>query len=190
MVGIVERRMIVPNVHVLTVEAPDVARSGPAGQFVIVHPTDEGERIPLTIADQEREAGTVTSVFEQVGESTNRIARWRAQNFHPVAGPLGHPTEIGSVGTVACGWRRRRDRPSVYPIAGALTEAGNQVVSILGARSSYLLFWEDKMASVRAAHRLPGTGRGCKGRRDGACGGSSLREGIRRITSSPMAAPS
>ena len=101
MVPVIEQRMIVPNVHVLTVEAPDVAESAQPGNFVILRPTEEGERIPLTIADWDADAGTVTSIFVQVGASTARLARLKAGDHIPsYAGPLGNATEIGKFGTV------------------------------------------------------------------------------------------
>ncbi len=75
MYKIVERRMIVPNMHEFTVEAPAVAESVQAGNFIIVRPDDYGERIPLSVADWDRGAGTVTSIFMQVGGSTAKLAR-------------------------------------------------------------------------------------------------------------------
>jgi ferredoxin/flavodoxin---NADP+ reductase len=152
MVPVIEQRMIVPNVHLLTVEAPDVAETAQPGNFVILRPTQEGERIPLTIADWDADAGTVTSIFVQVGASTARLARLKAGDHIPsYAGPLGNATEIGQFGTVlliaGC-----YGMGSVFPIAGALTEAGNRVVVLVEARSSYLLYWEERLATV--AERL------------------------------------
>ena len=148
MVPIVERRMIVPNVHLLTVEAPEVAESAQPGNFVILRPGDDGERIPLTIADWDADAGTVTSVFVQVGASTARLARLTAGDQVPsYAGPLGCATEIAHFGDVlligGC-----YGIGSIYPIAGALTAAGNRVFVLIEARSSYLLFWEDRLREV------------------------------------------
>jgi ferredoxin/flavodoxin---NADP+ reductase len=152
MVPVIEQRMIVPNVHLLTVEAPEVAESARPGNFVILRPTLEGERIPLTIADWDADAGTVTSIFVQVGASTARLARLKAGDQIPsYAGPLGNATEIGKFGTVlliaGC-----YGIGSVFPIAGALREAGNRVVVLIEARSSYLLYWEDRLRTV--AERL------------------------------------
>jgi ferredoxin--NADP+ reductase len=152
MVPVIEQRMIVPNVHLLTVEALDVAETAQPGNFVILRPTKEGERIPLTIADWDADAGTVTSIFVQVGASTARLARLKAGDHIPsYAGPLGNATEIGQFGTVlliaGC-----YGMGSVFPIAGALTEAGNRVVVLVEARSSYLLYWEERLAAV--AERL------------------------------------
>jgi ferredoxin--NADP+ reductase len=145
---VVERRSIVPNVHLLTVEAPDVAESVQPGNFVIVRPGEGGERIPLTVADWDAEAGTVTSVFVQVGASTARLARLRAGDEVPsFAGPLGNATEIDRFGTVllvgGC-----YGIGSIRPIAAALTAAGNHVVALIEARSSFLLYWEDRLKEV------------------------------------------
>jgi ferredoxin--NADP+ reductase len=145
---IVERRMIVPNLHILTVEAPDVVEGVRPGNFVILRPDEQGERIPLTVADWDARAGTVTSVFMQVGASTTKLARLKSGDHIPdYAGPLGNPTEIAPFGTVlliggcygiAC----------IYPIARALRDAGNRVIALIEARSSYLLFWEDHLNRV------------------------------------------
>jgi len=148
MVKVVERRMIVPNLHVLTVEAPEVAEAARPGNFVIVRPDEQGERIPLTLADWDAAAGTVTSVFMQVGASTSKLARLRAGDSIPsYAGPLGRETEIEQFGTVllvgGC-----YGIGCIYPIAAALKAAGNRVIVLIEARSSYLLFWEDRLRSV------------------------------------------
>jgi ferredoxin--NADP+ reductase len=148
MVPVVERRMIVPNLHLLTVEAPEIAEAARPGNFVILRPDEQGERIPLTIADRDPAAGTVTSIFAQVGASTAKLARLRAGDTVPsYAGPLGHPTEIAEFGTVlligGC-----YGIGSIFPIAQALTAAGNKVFVMIEARSSYLLYWEDRLATV------------------------------------------
>ncbi len=148
MVNVIERRMIVPNLHVLTVHAPDVAAAAEPGMFVILRPAEDGERIPLTIADWDAAAGSVTSVFSQVGASTARLARLRAGDTIPsYAGPLGRPTEIGSFGTVlligGC-----YGIGSILPVARALAATGSRVVAVLEARSAYLLFWDDRLAEV------------------------------------------
>jgi ferredoxin--NADP+ reductase len=145
---IIERRMIVPNMHLFTVLAPAVAESVKPGNFVIVRPDEAGERIPLSVADWDRDAGTVTSVFMQVGGSTAKLARLKPGGSIPTfAGPLGQDTEIGHFGTVLC-IGGCYGIGSIYPVARALKEAGNTVHVLLEARSSYLLFWEDKFAKV------------------------------------------
>ncbi|MBN2199517.1 MAG: sulfide/dihydroorotate dehydrogenase-like FAD/NAD-binding protein [Candidatus Aminicenantes bacterium] len=148
MYRIIERRMIVPNLHELTVEAPQVTESVRPGNFVIVRPDADGERIPLSVADWDAEAGTVTSIFLQVGASTSKLARRRPGDTIPTyAGPLGQETEIRKYGTVLC-VGGCYGIGSVYPVARALREAGNTVIALLEARSSYLLYWQDKFRSV------------------------------------------
>ena len=101
MYRVIERRMIVPNLHEFTVEAPEVAQSVQPGNFVIVRPDERGERMPLSVADWDVEAGTVTSIFMQVGGSTAKLARLKPGDSIPTyAGPLGKETEIGDFGAV------------------------------------------------------------------------------------------
>ena len=132
----------------LVVAAPDVARKAQAGQFVIVRIDERGERIPLTIADYDREAGTITIIFQEVGKSTMHMGVMEpGETFATFTGPLGHPTEIENYGAVVCVGGGVGIAP-IYPIARALKEAGNTVISIIGARTRDLLFWEEKMQSA------------------------------------------
>lgn len=148
MYEIVQRRMIVPNLHELVVRAPAVARSVAPGQFVIVRVEEHGERVPLSVADWDAEAGTVTSIFMQVGASTAKLARLKPGDAIPTyAGPLGRKTEIGAFGTVVC-VGGCYGIGSIYPIARDLKRAGNKVYAFLEARGGYLLYWEDKLTAV------------------------------------------
>ncbi len=148
MYELIERRMIVPNLHVLTVEAPDVAETAQPGNFVIVRPDEFGERMPLSIADWNRGEGTVTSIFMQVGASTGKLARLKPGDSIPTyAGPLGKETEIKNFGTVLC-IGGCYGIGSLYPIARALKGAGNKVYTLLEARSSYLLYWQNRFKRV------------------------------------------
>lgn len=132
----------------MIVEAPAVARKAKAGQFIIIRVDEEGERIPLTIADFDRQAGTVTIIFQEVGKTTIQLGRMEVgEELITVVGPLGHPTEIENYGTVVCVGGGVGIAP-IYPVARALRAAGNKVISILGARTRDLLFWEDKMREV------------------------------------------
>ena len=100
---ILSRERLVPNIHLLEVEAPEIARKCRPGQFVMLMPDERGERIPLTIADWDAERGTVTSVFLVVGTSTRKLALLKAGDEIPVfVGPLGRPSEIETFGTVVC----------------------------------------------------------------------------------------
>jgi ferredoxin--NADP+ reductase len=148
MFKLIESQMIVPNIHLLTLEAPQVARQMRPGQFVILRAEDGGERIPLSISDWDAEAGTVTVILKNVGSTTDRFASLEAGVSIPtVVGPLGNPTEIEEFGTVLC-LGGCYGIGSIYPIARALKEKKNRVITIIEARSSYLLFWEDKLAEV------------------------------------------
>ncbi len=132
----------------MVVAAPDVARKARAGQFVIVRIDEQGERIPLTIADYDRDAGTITIIFQEVGKSTMHMGTMEVgDSFATFTGPLGHPTEIENYGTVVCVGGGVGIAP-IYPIARELKEAGNTVISIIGARNKDLLFWEEKMRAA------------------------------------------
>ena len=147
MYKILRREDLTPTIHLLEVQAPRVARKAQAGQFVILHHGAEGERIPLTIADWNRDAGTVTVVFMEVGASTMKFARLQTGDaIDDFVGPLGKPTEIENFGTVVCvagGFAIA----TIVPIAREMKAAGNHVISIMGFRSKDLVFWEKRLGS-------------------------------------------
>ena len=148
MYRILEKQVLSDVTKLMVVEAPHVARKARAGQFVIVRIDEHGERIPLTIADYDREAGTITLIFQEVGKSTKHLGTLNVGDaLATLAGPLGHPTEIANYGTVVCVGGGVGIAP-IFPIARSLKEAGNHVVSIIGARTRDLLFWEDRMRAV------------------------------------------
>ncbi len=148
MFKVVENKMIVPNMHSLTVEAPDVVQDIRPGQFVILRSEDDGERIPFSISDWNKEEKTVTVVFMNVGTTTNKLAALEEGSYIPtVVGPLGLATEIDNYGTVLC-LGGCYGIGSIYPIARALKEEGNRVITVIEARSSYLFYWEDKLKQV------------------------------------------
>jgi len=148
MFKVIESEMIVPNMHLLKVEAPEVVREVKPGQFIILRAEDDGERIPLSISDWDAEEGTVTAVFMNVGVTTNKLAALEAGTEIPtVVGPLGLETEIDKFGTVVC-VGGCYGIGSLYPIARALKEKGNKVITVVEARSSYLFYWEDKLEQV------------------------------------------
>jgi len=145
---ILEKQILSDVVKMMVVQAPQVARKAQAGQFVIVRTDEQGERIPLTIADYDRKAQTITLVIQEIGKSTMQMGQLNAgDEFATVAGPLGHATEVENFGTVVMVGGGVGIAP-IYPITRALKEAGNHVISILGARTKSLLFWEDKMRAV------------------------------------------
>jgi len=148
MFKIIESRMIVPNMHLLTVEAPDVARSVQPGHFVIVRAEEEGERIPLTVSDWDTQKGTISLVFLAIGRTTQKLAALRAGESLPtVVGPLGKNLEIDRFGHVVC-VGGCYGIGSIYPVARALKNCGNRVTAVIEARSGYLLYWKDRLKSV------------------------------------------
>jgi ferredoxin--NADP+ reductase len=142
---ILAREDLADIVHLFKIEAPEVAKKARPGQFVIVKIDEKGERIPLTFADWDSQAGTVTIVFQEAGATTCRLARLKAgESIENFVGPLGVPTHIEQFGTVVCVAGGIGVAP-ISPIAHGLKQAGNKVISIMGARSKNLLFWEEKL---------------------------------------------
>ncbi len=148
MAKILRRERLVPNIHLLEVEAPEVARKCQPGQFVIVMPDERGERIPLTIADWDESRGSVTSIVMIVGTSTQKLSLLKAGDDIPVyVGPLGRPSEIKNFGTVLCAGGCF-GIAAIHPIARALKKSGNRVITLLDVKANYLLYWEDKLRKV------------------------------------------
>jgi len=145
---ILKAQMIVPNIHLLTVESPKVARQVKPGQFVILRADEDGERIPLSVADLNVEEGSVTVLLMNVGSSTHRLASLKeGMSLATVVGPLGNPTEIDNFGTVVC-VGGCYGIGSIFPVTRALKEKGNRVITVVEARSSYLFYWEEKLKGV------------------------------------------
>ena len=146
---IVEKKQLSELVYMMKIEAPLVAESRKAGQFVILQvDPDWGERIPLTIADADPVAGTVTIAFQPVGYSTKLLATKNVGDYLPAfLGPLGNPSEIEKFGHVVCVGGGFGTAP-LYPIVKALKEAGNKVTVILGYRNKSLIIMEDEMKAV------------------------------------------
>ena len=111
-------------------------------------PDEKGERIPLTIADWDKEKGSVTSVFMVVGTSTHKLSLLEAEDQVPVlVGPLGKPSEIKKYGTVLLAGGCF-GIAAIYPIARALKEKGNKIITLLDVKANYLLYWEEKLRAV------------------------------------------
>jgi len=137
-----------PVIFEVVVSAPVIAKSCEPGQFVIVRADETGERIPLTIADFDREKGTITLAIQVVGASSEKIAGFQVgESYLDLVGPLGKKSEIEKFGTVVTIGGGLGIAP-VYPIQRALKDAGNRIISIIGARSSDLIFWEDRMKAT------------------------------------------
>jgi NAD(P)H-flavin reductase len=152
MFKILTKEKLCPVIDLMKIEAPAIAKKAKAGQFVVVRVDEVGERIPLTLADWDDREGTVTLVSMQVGTTTHKLAALNAgDNILDLIGPLGLPSEIENFGTVVCVGGGVGVAP-IYPVARALKQAGNKVITIMGARSKDLLFWEDRLKSV--SHEL------------------------------------
>ena len=145
---IVERRNLAPSLVMWKLYVPDIAKKVKPGQFVVLRADDRAERIPLTVADFDRSTGQITVIFQEVGASTKKLARFEpGQTILDVVGPLGKASHIEKFGTVVCIGGGVGVAP-VYPIAKALHEAGNEIISIIGARSKEMLILEDEMKAI------------------------------------------
>lgn len=144
---IVKKKKIAENTNLFEIRAPVVAKKARPGQFVILRIGEKGERIPMTIVDFDRGMGTITIVAQGIGKTTTQLGNLGAgDSVVDLVGPLGHPTQIMKFGTVvligggtgiAC----------IYPIARDMKKAGNNVISIIGARNKDLLFFREEIKS-------------------------------------------
>ena len=145
MYEILEKRALSDNVKLMKIKAPLLARKALAGQFIILRIDEDGERIPLTIADYDRKNGTITVIFMEVGKTTKQLGNMevgdKLLNF---AGPLGVASEIEKYGTCVMIGGGVGIAP-LYPIVRELKKAGNHVISILGARNKSLLMLEKEI---------------------------------------------
>ncbi len=145
---ILDKIELCPNQYELKIDAPYVTRNAQAGQFIIFRVEEQGERVPLTIADVDREKGILTVVFMAVGYTTKKLAMLEiGDEILDVVGPLGRPTEVQKYGTVVCVAGGYGAAPC-YLISKAFHDAGNKVHMVMGARNKDLLFWQDKMATA------------------------------------------
>ncbi|MDO4569007.1 MAG: sulfide/dihydroorotate dehydrogenase-like FAD/NAD-binding protein [Planctomycetia bacterium] len=152
MLKILHKREVAPRIHEMVIEAPDIAAKAQPGHFVIAMADEVGERIPLTIADYDRAAGSVTLVLMTVGVSSTKLSRLNeGDSLYALIGPLGHPSEMGNFGSVILVAGGVGTAP-VYPIAKKLHELGNHVTVIQGARTKDILFWTEKMAGACDEH--------------------------------------
>ncbi len=142
---IVEKLQFSEKVYKLVVEAPLIARARKAGHFVIVRVGEHGERMPLTIAEADRERGTITLVVQEVGLSSTRLCELNVgDEITDIVGPLGRATHIERFGTVVCAGGGVGVAP-MLPIVQALKAAGNRVVTVLAGRTKELIILEDEM---------------------------------------------
>ena len=145
MYEITENTVLAEKVNRYRIYAPEIAARRKAGQFIILRIDEDGERIPLTIADADPQSGTLTLVVQEVGKTTAHLARLKpGERLKDVVGPLGSPTHIEKFGTVAVIGGGIGIAPA-HPIVQALRQAGNRVISILGARTKSLIIMEEEM---------------------------------------------
>ena len=148
MTEIIEKRELAPGITSYLLEAPRVARRARPGQFVILRVIEDGERIPITIAGADTDRGTVTIIVQAIGKTTTLLADLEVgDHIHDLAGPLGMASDIEPYGTcVTVGGGV--GTAIAYPVTKALTEAGNDVISIIGGRSREYLGLEDELREV------------------------------------------
>jgi ferredoxin--NADP+ reductase len=148
MFKILRKEELSPGVYAMDIEAPRVAKKAQAGQFIVLRVDEKGERIPLTIADFDREAGKILIVFQVIGASTMQLAAMEAgESLLDFVGPLGQPSEIEKMGTVVVVGGGIGVAPT-FPIARAMKEAGNKVIAIMGAKTKDILIMEKEMSEV------------------------------------------
>ncbi|MDO8506291.1 MAG: sulfide/dihydroorotate dehydrogenase-like FAD/NAD-binding protein [Candidatus Limnocylindria bacterium] len=146
---IVRREDFSDVTYLLEVAHPEMAAAARPGQFVIVMSHPEGERIPLTLADFDRERGTVTLVVQAIGKTTREMQRdlKEGSSLCALVGPMGHPSRTEGIKKVVCVGGGLGVAP-VYPQARAFHEAGAYVIGVIGFRNKDLVFWEDKFRAV------------------------------------------
>ncbi len=145
MYQLLHKEKLGPDIYLYRFLAPDIARYRKPGQFVIVRINENGERIPITIADVDTDEGSITLIIQAVGKTTLQMAQMgKGDSIPTLTGPLGEPTEIEKVGRVLCVGGGIGIAP-LYPVARAMKDIGNHVTSILGARSANLIILTDLM---------------------------------------------
>jgi ferredoxin--NADP+ reductase len=132
----------------LEVSSPAIAAKARPGEFVVLMASEEGERVPLTIVDADKDKGTISLIFQEVGLTTKLLGRLNSKDsLYALVGPLGQPTEIKNYGRVIL-VGGGVGIAEIYPVARALKQEGNRVASILGARTKELLILEEELKSV------------------------------------------
>lgn len=148
MFKILKKKVVAERTKEIVVEAPDIASHAQAGQFVILRNNEQGERYPLTIADFDAAAGTITLVFLEIGKSTSQLGEFEAGDSIPdLVGPLGNPSHLAKLGNVVC-IGGGVGIAAAHPVAKAFKGAGSHVIGIIGARARELLFFEEEMRTA------------------------------------------
>ena len=145
---IVKAEKLTPDVTRLEIAAPHIAKKARAGQFVMLTVDDHGERIPLTMADFSSEKGTITIAALEIGKTTKKLGTLKAgDELFSLVGPLGLPTELKNYGTVVC-VGGGIGLALMYPVVRSLKQAGNRMISIIGAKTKDLLIYEEEIDQV------------------------------------------
>ncbi len=145
---IVESRFLAPDVKLFRIEAPKIAAKRKAGQFVILRVHEDGERIPLTIADSNAADGTITIIVQGIGKTTKLLNTFKAgDSIRDIVGPLGKPSHIEMFGT-AVSIGGGVGTAIAFPTAAALKQAGNRVISIIGGRTREFVILEDELRAI------------------------------------------
>ncbi len=145
---ILRKENLAESITLLELHTPEIAERVKAGQFVVLRMDEYGERIPLTVADHDSKKGSITIIFQEVGVSTKKLGRLNQSDVvTDVIGPLGLPSEVEKLGTVVC-IGGGVGVAVIYPVARAFKQAGNKVISIIGARSKDLLILEQEMRAT------------------------------------------
>ncbi|HPG30212.1 MAG TPA: sulfide/dihydroorotate dehydrogenase-like FAD/NAD-binding protein [bacterium] len=148
MFKITKKLRLAENIIQIDIQAPDIAKKRKPGQFLLIIPSENSERVPFTIMDSDIEKGTVSVIIQVVGTATHRIDKMNEGEYlYGVVGPLGKPTEIKKTGTVVC-IGGGVGIAVVYPIAKAMKEVGNKVISIIGGRNKSLILLEKEMTEI------------------------------------------
>jgi len=146
MFKILSKSAFAANEFDIWVDAPQIARNGRAGQFCVLRVNETGERIPLTVAEYDREGGRIRMIFQTVGKTTTALGKLNAGDcIHDILGPLGTPSEVKNYGTVLM-VGGGVGIAALFPIIKALKEAGNKVITILGGRTKDLVIMMDECA--------------------------------------------
>ncbi|MGA2774728.1 MAG: sulfide/dihydroorotate dehydrogenase-like FAD/NAD-binding protein [Candidatus Omnitrophota bacterium] len=145
---IINKEELAQEITKLEIQAPQVADKAKAGQFVKIIISEKGEAVPLTLADWDKEKGTITLIFQKAGFTTKTLGLLnREDNINHILGPLGHPTEIKNLGEVYC-IGAGVGIAELYPVARAFKKAGNRVIGIIGSRKKELVILEDELRKV------------------------------------------
>ena len=160
---VAKQKMAHDSIILNEIEAPQIAKKAKPGQFVMLIVDEKGERVPLTMADVNKEKGTITIIYMIIGKSTRTFSKLEiGDGYKDVVGPLGEPTHLEKVGTVVC-VGGGTGTAVLHPIARGMHEAGNKVITILGARNKDYLIMEKQMKKVSKELRIC-TDDGSKGR--------------------------